>query len=212
VVQLVLGDAYQVACNLGKPDKCAAVHRDFGSFEGCDDDLCLDGLDGANLEGCGGGARVGRGRVLISAARGGGTLNVIHIHGTSGILPADQECRVRQIDQIFVDGGDGLPLADGERNVIMGDFNTDPGRQSGFDASAERWLEVTGDAAGFTFVTEAGSEAMPTYANLVNIDHVVADAWTGGCVHPGLSATTSPVVDYVYFDHVPALCDLVPIR
>lgn len=34
------------ACHSGKPDKCAAVKRSFGSFRGCGDDFCLEGLMG----------------------------------------------------------------------------------------------------------------------------------------------------------------------
>ena len=35
VAQAILGPGYQVACNLGKPDKCAAVRTALGTFRGC---------------------------------------------------------------------------------------------------------------------------------------------------------------------------------
>jgi hypothetical protein len=206
VVQLVLGDGYQVACHLEKPDKCAAVRKDFGGFAGCDEDLCLDHLDGAEIEDCGGGSRVGRGVIELVD---GGSFTLVNYHGTSGILPADMACRVDQIEQIFVDL-DGQPAVSGEVNLVMGDFNTDPYRAF-IDLSAARWLDFVGqpdEDLPFWFVTDAGPNATPTY-NLFNIDHVVSDAFTGTCVAPGVTAGEPAVLDTVYFDHVPQVCDIV---
>ena len=64
VAQILLGEGYQVACHPGKPDKCAAVNLDFGSFSGCDQAFCLEGLEGLGVEGCGQGARVARGVIV----------------------------------------------------------------------------------------------------------------------------------------------------
>lgn len=80
VAQMLLGDGFQVACHQGKPDKCAAVRKDVGSFRGCDGDLCLDGLDGALVEGCGSGSRVGRGTIELDD----GELVLVNVHGSSG--------------------------------------------------------------------------------------------------------------------------------
>jgi hypothetical protein len=123
VAEQVLGPDYQVCCQLNLPDKCAAVHRRFGRFRGCDAAFCLNGLDGALIEGCGRGGRIGRGTIDLVA---GGTLTLVNIHATSGIRTRDQECRVAQFDQVFVDLGDGQPGANGVVNLIMGDLNTDP--------------------------------------------------------------------------------------
>ena len=81
VAEVVLGAGYQVACNLGKPDKCAAVKPSFGHFRGCEGSLCLDGLDGAEVPGCGPGSRGGRGVIELA---GGCTLTVGAGHGSSG--------------------------------------------------------------------------------------------------------------------------------
>jgi len=204
VAQVILGAGYQVACHLGKTDKCAAVKQTFGTFVGCDSDFCLDGLAGGEVEGCGSGSRIGRGVIQLTA---GGTLTVVNVHGTSGFLPADQLCRVAQIDQVFVDL-DGEPAANGVLDLVLGDFNTDPGRAAFTDLSAARWNDFVGDDLPFHFVTDVGPDAQPTYAGLVNIDHQVSDALTGTCWHPGITAGTDPVVDFDYFDHVPAVCDL----
>ncbi len=206
VAQVVLGPGYQVGCHLGKPDKCLAVRRAFGSLRGCDADLCLDFLDGAEVDGCGSGSRVGR--AVIDLAEGG-ELTVVNLHGTSGISDDDVGCRVAQFEQVFVDLGlgDG-PAANGARNVVLGDFNTDPARAAAFDASVQRLLELVGDDKSFHFVTAIGQDAVPTYANAFNIDHVISDALDGECRHPGAEGHGPPVLDFVYFDHLPAVCTL----
>ncbi len=204
VANTVLGPDYQVACHLGNADKCLAVHRDFGTFRGCDDELCLDFLDGARIEDCGGGSRVGRAVVELT---NGQTFTVVSVHGTSGVLPSDQICRRKQIEQIF-SNLDGEPAANGERNVILGDFNTDPGRNSLFDVSARDWNAWVGDDDGFCFITDAAGDATPTYSGLFNIDHVVSDRFEGECEHPGITSLPR-VLEFIYHDHVPAVCELV---
>ena len=205
VAQVILGQGYQVACHLGKSDKCIAVRRAFGTLRGCDADLCLDGLDGAEIEGCGSGSRVGRGVIDLSR---GGELTVVNVHGSSGFTDADLDCRQAQFEQLFIDLGDGEPAANGERNLIMGDFNTDPARAAFLDWSARRLNELVSESPGFHFVTAVGEDAPPTYANAVNIDHVISDRLEGSCVHPGATPGTQPVASFVYFDHVPAVCVL----
>jgi hypothetical protein len=202
VAQVVLGEGWQVVCHLGKPDKCLAVNRRLGTFRGCDEDLCLDGLDGAAVPDCGGGSRIGRGVIDLD---NGGVLTVTSIHGTSGIEPPDRECRVEQFKQVFEDLGDGEPAANGERNVILGDLNTDPGRTMDFDESAQLFNTYVGAAERFHFITEVGPDVTPTYT-LFNIDHVISDALTGNCVHPGVAEGEPPVTDIAFFDHKPAVC------
>ncbi|MBW2526584.1 MAG: hypothetical protein JRI23_20550 [Deltaproteobacteria bacterium] len=207
VAQYVLGAGYQVACHLGKPDKCIGVRSGFGSIQGCSGDLCLDGLAGAQVQDCGSGSRIGRGVIDLAA---GGTVTVVSVHGTSGILPADQGCRVQQIDQVFVDLGDGSsqPAASGVRSVVLGDFNTDPGRHTAFDVSAQRWNFFVGGSQAFHWISPIGSSAPPTYANLFNIDHVVSDGYEGTCWAAGVTPGHPDVYPPAYFDHKPLVCDV----
>jgi len=210
VAQAVLGEGYQVMCNPGNPDKCAAVNLDFGSFAGCDEPLCLEGLDGYKIDGCGNGSRVGRAVVELVD---GGELTLVPIHSSSGMASDDMDCRVLQVEQVFVDLGDGAPAASGGRNLILGDLNTDPGRLAGVDPSAARWtdfvaLDPADDGKAFHFVTEVGEDAPPTYAGLTNIDQVIADTATGACWHAGTTEGHPPVIDAIYFDHQPAVCSL----
>jgi hypothetical protein len=206
VAQTILGDGWQVACHVGKSDKCLAVRRSFGSFEDCDGDLCLEGLAGAQVPGCGGGSRVGRGIVELV---GGGTITVVNVHGTSGLGADDKACRLAQFEQVFVDLGDGSaePAANGERNLVLGDFNTDPGRFLGTDSSAA-WLAKTVEGSDFRFHTGVGPDAEPTYAGFANIDHVISDAFIGDCWAPSSESGHSEVSDIRYFDHKPSVCDL----
>ncbi len=204
VVQMVLGADYQIACNLGKPDKCAAVKRSFGSFRGCDADLCLDGLDGSVVNGCGGGSRVGRGVIDLVA---GGSITLVNVHGSSGLTAADEDCRVREFDQVFVNLGDGAPAASGDLNVIMGDLNTDPVRFASADPSAAHFADLV-DGGGFHFVSDVGEMAPATYQGAVNIDHVVSDRYDGHCWAAGTTDGHPRVTDAVYFDHEPVVCDV----
>ncbi len=205
VAQVILGGGYQVACNLQKPDKCLAVKRSFGTFRGCDGDLCLDGLDGARVPDCGSGSRVGRGVVDLV---GGGSLTVVNVHGSSGVTVDDIACRVRQFEQVFVDLGDGMPAASGAVNVVMGDLNTDPGRLADGDESAARFVDFVGEGERFHFVSDVGRRAEPSYAGLFNIDHVVSDGLDGSCWIAGVTEGHPGVTEAVYFDHRPVVCSL----
>ena len=69
VAQWVLGDDYQIAYHPGKRSKCLAVHRRFGVLRGCQDGDCESALDGAEVTGCGGGARIAR--AVIERSDGG---------------------------------------------------------------------------------------------------------------------------------------------
>jgi uncharacterized Zn-finger protein len=206
VAEIVLGTDYQIACNQGKPDKCAAVRKAFGSFQGCNGDLCLDGLDGATITGCGGGSRIGRGIIDLTS---GGTMTVVNVHGTSGVSGEDMDCRKDQVEQVFQDL-DGQPAANGSTNIVMGDFNTDPGRNALFDKSARRWNDFVGGNNSFSFITDVGFSATPTYASSFNIDHVVSDVLQGSCWTAGISNGHPDVFVPVYFDHKPAVCELSP--
>lgn len=209
VVQLLLGAGYQVACHLEKPDKCLAVRRAFGTFRGCDRELCLDGLDGARVPDCGSGSRVGRG-VIELTEREGETLTVVNVHGSSGLAASDAICRTRQFAQVFEDLGlgDGAPAASGERNLILGDFNTDPHRLLGADMSADYLREHAGSTRPFRFHTAVGEDVTPTYAGLLNIDHVLSDAFDGSCWVAGVTEGRPAPTERRFFDHRPAVCAL----
>jgi hypothetical protein len=202
VAQVVLGvGGWQVACHPGKADKCIAVRKSFGALRGCSADFCLQGLTGFKVKDCGGGARVARGVIDLV---GGGTLTVVNVHGSSGVSKDDEKCREKQFEQAFVNLGDGQPGASGTHNIVLGDLNTDPGRLSWLDDSAKRFDQLV-KQGGFSYISPLGPLAPPTYAGLLNIDHLVSDKLTGSCWAAGVGG--KPVVtSAVYFDHVPLVC------
>jgi hypothetical protein len=204
VANVILGEGYRVACHQEKNDKCVAVKKDFASIPGCDDDLCLSALDGFRVDGCGSGSRVGRTRLTLDDAS---ELTVVHVHGSSGMTADDMDCRRRQFEQIWVDFGDGAPAADGDVNLILGDFNTDPGRLAGADPSADEILKHVGTNKPFDFLNDVGEAVTGTYAGLFNIDHAISDALTGSCESAGIDGREN-VSAVRYFDHKPLICAL----
>jgi endonuclease/exonuclease/phosphatase family metal-dependent hydrolase len=205
VAQSVLGDDYQIAYHPGKPNKCLGVRRSFGTIRGYDEHAAVNWLEGAPVKGCGGGSRVARAWVDRPGAE---SINVICLHGTSGLKPADQACRSKQVERIFVDFGDGLPGVRGERNLILGDFNTDPGRVAAIDASARRWNDFVGSDKPFHFLSKTGAGAPRAYQGIADIDHIVSDAFRGECQCIGVDEGTKRVWEGVYFDHVPVVCTI----
>ena len=204
VAQQVLGAGYQVACHPGKDDKCVGVRSDWGQVRGCDEAFCLEGLVGGSVEGCGSGARVAR--AVLEDSRGDAILTVVSVHGTSGLSEEEQGCRVAQVAQVFDDLGDGEAGANGGRNLVLGDLNTDPGRFAGFDASAAAWWDAVAES-DLAFVSPVGPDAPGSYQGLADIDHVLADTHQGACWHAGLDAHPA-VIDATYFDHLPVVCAL----
>ncbi len=205
VAQMILSEDYQLVCNPGKPDKCAAVHARFGTFRGCAGAFCIEGMEGSQVDGCGKGVRIGRGVIDLV---GGSSLTLVNVHASSGLNDDDMACRVKQFEQVFVDLGDGAPAANGEWNLVLGDFNTDPVRLADSDPSAARVLDFVGEGKAFRFVTEVGMDVTPTYGPFMNIDHVISDVLVGTCLHPGATEGTEPVMDAMFFDHRPAVCAL----
>ena len=206
-IERLLGPAFQVACADGQPDNCLGVRRSVGTIRGCPADApCPGGLAGHGPpSGCSRGARVGRAVVDLAD---GTPLVVINAHGTSGFTAEDQACRRDQFAQIFVDTGDGQPAADGALNLVMGDFNTDPVMLVAVDPSAAALADLS-QAAGFEFLSPTDPSGPATYYGVaVRIDHVLSDGLVGPCVIAGGTEGVPPVMEMVYWDHRPVICDV----
>lgn len=204
--QRLLGPDFVVACAPGQPDNCAGLRRSVGTFVGCEEGLCLEGMGGMGPpSGCSNGARVSR--AAIELADGGG-LTLVNVHGTSGLSSEDRACRADQFAQVFEDRGDGEPAASGERNLVMGDLNTDPLVLEGSDPSAAKWLEHVGEGRAFHWISDPSPDSPPTYADLFRIDHVVSDSAVGSCFVAGVTAGHPAVLEAVYWDHKPVVCDV----
>ena len=183
----VLGEGYSLSCHPGNTDKCLAIRDGFGSF---------DEAWGGSVEGCGSGARVAR----VHVEGPSGPMTLVNVHGSSGLDSDSSACRVKQVEQVFLDLGDGEPAIDGARNLVMGDLNTDPGRFAGSDDSAVRWNDFVGADHALHWHTEVGPDAPGSYAGLADIDHVASDAFVGPC-------EVGPKPDEA-FDHRPVHCTL----
>lgn len=205
-IERLLGEDYQVACAPGQEDNCAGVRLDFGAVRGCDGPgFCEGALDGLETPGdCGRGARVS---ALTVDRPDGRALTVVDLHGTSGMGADDQACRVAQLTQVFEDRGDGRPAADGAANLVMGDLNTDPFALAGVDPSATFWAERVGEGLPFHYLSSSDDDGPRTYLGLTRIDHVASDTLEGDCKVPGATEGVPPVLDAVYWDHKPVLCD-----
>lgn len=196
VAARLAGAGYTVVCHPGKPDKCVAVRDTFARVDGCDDGLCIEGMGGRAVDGCGSGSRVARVSLTTPA---GVRLDVVHVHGTSGLEPDDVACRTAWIEQAF----EGLDPT--RPTLMLGDFNTDPARLAASDESARRLAELAADE-GFTFATALGVDARPTYAGFLNIDHVLVRGGQGSCLAAGLDAELPGPLALEAFDHRPILC------
>ena len=199
VAQEALGDDYQIACHPGKPDKCLAIHRRLGRIDGCDEGFCLEGLEGLDSEGCGSGNRLAAATVRLA---GGGSLRVVHMHGTSGVTPSDARCRRGQVEAIFTEG------VAPDVGLVLGDFNTDPGRVAWLDSAARALRQNTRPPGNYRFVTDVGFFVRPTFLWFLNIDHVLAAGLQGECWSAGRSPGRAPVTELRYFDHTAIVCDL----
>lgn len=200
VAQRLLGEDYQLACHPGKPDKCLGVHRRLGAIDGCSDAFCPAGLEGLDDDGCGSGNRVAAATVQLA---GGGSLRVVHLHGTSGLSPADAGCRLGQVEAVFADGA-----AAAEFGLVLGDFNTDPGRVAWLDPAARLLRRFTRPPRDYRFMTAIGLFARPTFLSFLNIDHVLAAGMHGECRAAGRTPGLPPVSEIVYLDHTAVVCDL----
>jgi len=204
VARRILGEAYQIACHAGKPDKCLAVHRRLGHLHGCSADGC-EPLRGVELEGCGHGSRQGLGIIDLHT---GGQLAIGHVHGRSGARLRDANCRKRQFSELLHIDGALHPPTPGA--IILGDFNTDPARVRWLDPSARLLARAAREAAGFRFITQTGVFARPTFLSFLNIDHVLARGFSGRCTAGGRDPALQAPPDLGHLDHSPLLCELQP--
>jgi len=136
-------------------------------------------------------------------------LVLVNAHTTAGMTEADQACRAKQIDQIFLDGGDGEPLANGSVNLVLGDMNTDPFLFAGADSSANAWNKYVGPGKPFHYISTNSPNGPATHVTSMRLDHVVSDVLTGDCVVPGGSPGQPLIMKTTFFDHRPVLCDVM---
>ena len=195
-----------MACAPGHPDNCVGVLRTFGALRGCPGEgPCLEGLDGLPPpSGCTSGARVGGVPVDLEDGR---SITVVVVHASAGLSQDDMDCRVEQFAQVFEDRGDGSPAASGEVNLVAGDINTDPFVLVDADPSAAYWAGFVGEGRPFDYLSARDEDGPATHVTGLRIDHVIAEGLTGDCEVIGEGGAPGPLLDAVYWDHAPVLCD-----
>ena len=205
-MERLLGDDYQIACNLNAEDRCAGVRKDFGRFVGCpEDEVCLGGIGGMGVVNCSESARIGSIEIELTDGR---VLVLVNAHANAGMKDSDMECRKHQFQQIFVDRGDGMPAAFGAANLVMGDLNTDPFLLAGADPSADELNKYVGAGKPFHFISSDSADGPPTHVTTMHIDHVISDVIFGSCVVAGESLGVAPVMESTVFDHRPVICEV----
>ena len=206
-LERLFGPDYQVACPSDHPDNCGVVRRDFGTFAGCDDEpFCLEGFFGmAPPSGCTSRARAWS--IVINRTTGE-DWTLVNVHASSGFKRDVRACRADQIRQIFDDRGDGQPLANGDVNLVMGDINTDPFLAPIIDESARVWNKHVGEGLPFDYLSADRLGIDPNYALILHVDHVVSDILTGSCIVPGVTQGEGRVMEAIYWDHKPVVCQI----
>jgi len=204
VAELILGEAYQIACHPGRPDKCLAVHRRLGEFIDCDQSFCLEGLNRLDEGYCGRGGRIAGTRIQLKT---GGKLSVVHLHTSSGASLTEARCRSRQIKAAFTSDKTAP-----EFGLVLGDFNTDPGRLAWVDPAARTLARQARPPSHYRFISEFGFFTRPTFLGFLNIDHVLAAGMEGECWYPGRTPGKPPISKNTYLDHTAIVCDVKPYR
>lgn len=189
VARDILPAGAELRCMDGAPDKCLAVVPPLAFVEV--DDL----LEGVRVDGCGGRSRVGAADVSLP---GGGAWRVVAVHGTSGLTGDDQACRTAWFEAALSLAGDGPSL-------LLGDFNTDPLRLAGIDASADALAALTA-----TWTPLRPLDAPASYGGFATIDHAFGRGVSGACVAPGVDPGIASASDNPAFDHHPLRCTLDP--
>ncbi len=203
----LLGKAYHLAYTVGQEDLWVGVRKDFGHFRDCPETGLCTKLEGQGVFGeCNESPRV---TSIVVQVHDGREFVLVNAHTTAGMTEADQACRAKQIEQIFLDAGDGEPLANGAVNLVLGDMNTDPFLFAGADASANTWNQYVGPGKSFHYLSADNPEGPATHVTTMRLDHVVSDVLTGSCVVPGGSPGLPLIMKTTFFDHRPVLCDVM---
>ena len=132
---------------------------------------------------------------------------VINGHPLNATNNKGDPCRLAQYKQIFRE------LANGKRNLIMGDMNGDPIRFPTVFPSFVYWNTEVGPNRRFHYLSgpAEASPPPPTWMNSVTLDYVLSDGFaTGTCQTLGKKADKDRLDHPSYrMDHLGIVCDLL---
>ena len=197
-IERLLGPDYHTACAPKQVDNCVGVRKDLGVIV----DGEVWGID--TVDSCSGLGRVGAFDVRMGEGADQRTLRVVNVHARSGITQQDMGCRTAQLKQVFEDFGDGDPAAGRGDALVFGDMNVDPEQWIEFDPSAAYWNEWVGSGQP----SKALTGPTPTHRLGTRLDHVIGRGLDGACVVHGEDEGSEPVMQALYWDHRPVVCEV----
>jgi len=130
----LLGDDYSIVCEPNGQFECIAVHRQAGEIIGCPvGGLCYNARTPVPLPGCDAGFSISAVTVRLV---NGSIFDVINVHPAS----FSTSCRAELLNRALEGDGTSPSIIQGEKVLIMGDFNTDPWRTH--DQSTLVWTNI----------------------------------------------------------------------
>jgi endonuclease/exonuclease/phosphatase family metal-dependent hydrolase len=193
----ILGPGYTIAIAKGRYE-AIAVKVSAGTIKGCEPGaICWAGYLPNLPEGCDPGFSIS----AVDAALKGTEVRVVNVHPDS----IKRRCRTLELEQAFA-------LATGPKNLMLGDWNTDPYRGRGEDV--EVWKR---EVAKRPFTVHSGlmEHDPPYWTDLVpwpwpdkTLDHVLSDFARGVCTTLGVAPGTRRLDHDGDLDHRGLLCEL----
>jgi len=132
----LVGSDYTIVCDSRNRYECIAVSTSSGVIEGCGVGELCDQKIATDVPQAG--CDTGFTASSVNAILHGQVITIVNAHLQSTSI----SCREWSLRQIFESVEGRLPLASGERVLLLGDFNLDPFRSS--DASTYLWCNYVG--------------------------------------------------------------------
>ena len=193
----ILGPDYTIALAKGRYE-AIAVKVSAGTIQGCAPGaICWTEFLPELPQGCDPGFSVS----AVDAVLKGRAVRLVNVHPDS----IKRGCRTLELQQAFA-------LASGPRNLMLGDWNTDPYHRKGEDVDA--WKDGVAEHH-FTVHSGIAEHDPPYLTDLVpwpwpdkTLDHVLSDFAQGTCVTLGVAPGTERLDDHGDLDHRALLCEL----
>ena len=221
-VRRLVGPDYSIACDARNGFECIAVRVGVGVIEGCPQgQLCpslarVDQPDSA----CDGGFTVSAVTVVLHA--NGMRIGIVNAHPQSNDVASLKKekaqcqtaCRERALRQIFETVDGQPPLAQEDRNLILGDINIDPFRDD--DASIQLWKQYVGaysEGKPYYYHSGPAEHNPPYYTSFLpwkkrTLDHMVSNFAKGTCITLGEAPGTERLDGGKGTDHRALFCEL----
>lgn len=202
----LLGSGYTITCDgIAHFDCVGVLAKRFSVKECAAGALCIDGsttpAHPAACKGMGSITSVSSVHLTLNQT----PITVVNGHPLNAYNDKGDPCRLAQYKQIFE------VLANGKKNLLMGDMNGDPIRFPSVFPSFVYWNQKVGAAKPFRYHSgpAEGSPPPTTWMNAVTLDYVLSDFAVGVCRTLGKYGGWYRL-DYPMYrmDHNGILCDI----